>query len=198
MPAITMIRKLLSAVVGVLATPIKLGRKLKHRHRKSTWNKRHSKPVKLRVYNDCSFLISVYWINYEGTLQQFGTVRPGKVHVLNTFSTHPWRFKPSDGASKPVWTYAGRSAVLRLRPGGKLQVKQLATAEQQRQQDNDDCSWVKPEWGQYRQRGCVVGMPIMVGIMWLACGARLSPAVSAVRQACAVYLCMGRTHAADA
>eukprot|EP00882_Tetradesmus_deserticola_P023566 GHRQ01025657.1.p1 GENE.GHRQ01025657.1~~GHRQ01025657.1.p1 ORF type:complete len:341 (+),score=136.61 GHRQ01025657.1:292-1314(+) len=95
----------------------------------------------------------------------------------DTFSTHPWRFKASDGASKPVWTYVGRSAVLRLRPGGKLQVKQLATAEQQQQQDNDDCSWVKPEWGQYRQRGCVVGMPIMAydcvcdeAVSALACG----------------------------
>jgi hypothetical protein len=55
---------------------------------------------------------------------------------------------------------AGPSAVLRLQPGGKLQVKQLA--EEQQQQEEDDSSWVKPEWGQYRQRGSVAGMPIMV------------------------------------
>jgi hypothetical protein len=51
--------------------------------------------------------------------------------------------------------------VLRLQPGGKLQVKRLAATEQQ-QQDEDDGSWVKPEWGQYKQRGSVAGMPIMV------------------------------------
>jgi hypothetical protein len=56
---------------------------------------------------------------------------------------------------------AGPSAALRLQPGGKLQVKQLAE-EQQQQQQEEDSSWVKPEWGQYRQRGSVAGMPIMV------------------------------------
>ncbi|KAF6254715.1 hypothetical protein COO60DRAFT_1703205 [Scenedesmus sp. NREL 46B-D3] len=142
-----MIRKVLLAVAGILATPLKLGRKLRHRHPKSTWNDKYSKAAILKVYNECSFLISVYWINYEGVLQQYGTVRPGKIHSLNTFSTHPWRFKPSDGAAKPVWTYVGSSAVLRLQPGGKLQVKQLAAAEQQPQQEEDDGSWVKPEWG---------------------------------------------------
>jgi hypothetical protein len=64
--------------------------------------------------------------------------------------------------------FTGPSAVLRLQPGGKLQVKQLAASEEQQQQDDeDDCSWAKPEWGQYRQRGIVASMPIMVG--------RLSP-----------------------
>lgn len=59
---------------------------------------------------------------------------------------------------------AGSSAVLRLQPGGKLQVKRLAAAaEHQQQAEEDDSSWAKPEWGQYRQRGSVAGMPIMVG-----------------------------------
>uniref|UniRef100_A0A383VWG0 von Hippel-Lindau disease tumour suppressor beta domain-containing protein n=1 Tax=Tetradesmus obliquus TaxID=3088 RepID=A0A383VWG0_TETOB len=153
---------MLVAIAGALATPLKFRRKQKHRHHKSTWNDKRSKPAKLRVYNDCDFQISVYWVNYEGTLQQFGTVRPGRVHVLSTFNTHPWRFKPSDGSAKPVWSYMGSSAVLRLQPGGKLQVKRLAAAaEHQQQAEEDDSSWAKPEWGQYRQRGSVAGMPIM-------------------------------------
>jgi hypothetical protein len=57
----TMMVQLLLAAAGGLATCIKLRRKRKHRHHKSTWSDKHSKPVKLRVYNDCSFLISLYW-----------------------------------------------------------------------------------------------------------------------------------------
>lgn len=52
---------MLVAIAGALATPLKLRRKQKHRHHKSTWNDKRSKPAKLRVYNDCDFQISVYW-----------------------------------------------------------------------------------------------------------------------------------------
>lgn len=59
---------------------------------------------------------------------------------------------------------AGPSAVLQLLPNGKLKVAHLP--DEGAEQQVDDGSWKKPEWGQYRERGTVAGLPIMVR----ACG----------------------------
>jgi hypothetical protein len=46
-----------------------------------------------------------------------------------------------------------------LLPGGQLQVEPY-----QHNPEAYDTSWQSPAWGQYRQRGCVLDMPIMVRI----------------------------------
>lgn len=52
---------------------------------------------------------------------------------------------------------AGGSALLVLLPGGELQVQPF-----QENPDEQDSSWWDPAWGDYKQRSCVLGMPIMV------------------------------------
>jgi hypothetical protein len=54
----------------------------------------------------------------------------------------------------------GGSALLVLLPGGQLQVKPY-----QHNPEAHDNSWQDPAWGQYRQRGCVLDMPIMVRVL---------------------------------
>jgi hypothetical protein len=44
-------------------------------------------------------------------------------------------------------------------PGGKLEVKPY-----QQSPEEDDSSWQDPAWGAYKQRGCVLDMPIMVWV----------------------------------
>jgi hypothetical protein len=41
-------------------------------------------------------------------------------------------------------------------PGGKVRVEPYQDPE-------EDTSWRDPAWGEYKQRGSVMGMPIMVG-----------------------------------
>jgi hypothetical protein len=53
---------------------------------------------------------------------------------------------------------AGSSALLVVLPGGRLEVKPY-----QQSPEEDDTSWQDPAWGAYEERGCVLGMPIMVG-----------------------------------
>lgn len=43
-------------------------------------------------------------------------------------------------------------------PGGRLEVKPY-----QSHPDEDDSSWQDPAWGAYKQQGCVLALPIMVG-----------------------------------
>lgn len=44
-----------------------------------------------------------------------------------------------------------------LLPGGEAQVQPF-----QENPEEQDSSWWDPAWGDYKQRGCVLGMPIMV------------------------------------
>lgn len=39
----------------------------------------------------------IFWINYKGVQQHFGSLEPGQVRKINTFSTHPWVFRCSTG-----------------------------------------------------------------------------------------------------
>jgi hypothetical protein len=43
-----------------------------------------------------------------------------------------------------------------VKPGGQLQVQPYPD------EDESDTSWQDPAWGQYKQQGTVLGMPIMV------------------------------------
>ena len=52
---------------------------------------------------------------------------------------------------------AGGSALLVVLPSGKLEIKPY-----QQSPGEDDTSWQVPAWGAYKQRGAVLGMPIMV------------------------------------
>jgi hypothetical protein len=86
-----MIGKMLVAVAGAVATSLKLRRKPKHRHHRSTWSDRRSKPAKLRVYNDCSFQISLYWSVTTLAFAQAAAVAaatvaeyPGELNHLHT------------------------------------------------------------------------------------------------------------------
>jgi len=40
--------------------------------------------------NDSCERVQLYWIDYDGVLQDYGTLAPGQIHVQTTFVTHPW------------------------------------------------------------------------------------------------------------
>lgn len=119
----------------------------------STFTEGETEPIQLCIHNKTDCTIDVNWVDYSGELQKYSTVHPDGSYCLSSFSTHPWALTYGDGHHV---TYVGSSALLVLLPKGKLQVKPYQHAA-----DDDDSSWQDPAWGQYEQRGSVLGMPIM-------------------------------------
>lgn len=47
-------------------------------------------PVTLRVYNNSFEIVRMYWIDYSGRRQYFGSIWPGAGWSARTYATHPW------------------------------------------------------------------------------------------------------------
>jgi hypothetical protein len=54
-------------------------------------------PITINFANKCTIDIKIYWVNYEGQLQGYGTIPPGDNFKQSTYSGHPWLLKISDG-----------------------------------------------------------------------------------------------------
>lgn len=51
---------------------------------KSTWSSVKSTATRLKVCNKCPFTIDIFWVDYEGLLQPFEVVKPGRTHAIST------------------------------------------------------------------------------------------------------------------
>lgn len=52
---------------------------------------RHEKAAKLTVRNDTNKVAVLYWIQADGSLKEYETIKPGKSIVRPTFSGHRWQ-----------------------------------------------------------------------------------------------------------
>lgn len=51
---------------------------------------RGDSPTSITFINRLPIAVRIYWINYQGRRQYYGTVRPHKSYHQQTFLTHPW------------------------------------------------------------------------------------------------------------
>lgn len=50
--------------------------------------------------NKSARYVDIFWINYKGKQENFGTIEPGGQRKINTFSTHPWIFRSKGTGEK--------------------------------------------------------------------------------------------------
>ncbi|XP_026858049.1 von Hippel-Lindau-like protein [Electrophorus electricus] len=55
-------------------------------------------PTYIDFVNKSSGNARVWWLNFSGAPVSYGDIRPGQTLKMNTFLTHPWIFRASDGS----------------------------------------------------------------------------------------------------
>jgi hypothetical protein len=53
-------------------------------------SKKGTEKTNIVFHNATSGEVELYWINYHGRRESYGSIAPGKTQSLNTYSTHPW------------------------------------------------------------------------------------------------------------
>eukprot|EP00775_Hariotina_reticulata_P012948 gene12948-13076_t len=102
----------------------------------STWLDGKTEDVRLEVRNHSPLLLAAYWIDYEGKLQLYYTIKPDGAQII------------------------GLSATLTVLPRAQLKATSLQHSRSSAPDDSADTSWQRPEWGDYRERARVT-FPIM-------------------------------------
>jgi hypothetical protein len=49
-----------------------------------------TKKTNIVFHNATSRTVHLYWINYGGRRESYGSIAPGQTHSQPTYSTHPW------------------------------------------------------------------------------------------------------------
>lgn len=82
-----------------------------------TLRSRHSdEPAKLRFINESGATLILQWIDYNGGLKEYATLKPGADIVQDTFVTHPWVVAYEEGSCRQIFLPAPGNSVARLLP----------------------------------------------------------------------------------
>ncbi|XP_048862925.1 von Hippel-Lindau-like protein [Brienomyrus brachyistius] len=54
-------------------------------------------PTHVKFINKSRQMVRAWWLNFSGLPVSYGDIRPGGSLKMNTFLTHPWVFRTSDG-----------------------------------------------------------------------------------------------------
>ncbi|GLC35687.1 hypothetical protein PLESTB_000484000 [Pleodorina starrii] len=103
-----------SGTLAALADPLPPPPLTRPRSLRSTgW----SVPSELTVLNDLEGPLKVYWLNYDGDAELFGSLSPGSVFTVRTFESHAWRFvDATSGATVAEHVMAAGQQVVRVAP----------------------------------------------------------------------------------
>lgn len=55
-------------------------------------------PTYISFINKSNRTAEAWWLNFSGKPVSYGDINPGKSLQMNTYLTHPWMFRASDGA----------------------------------------------------------------------------------------------------
>ncbi|EFJ52169.1 hypothetical protein VOLCADRAFT_116201 [Volvox carteri f. nagariensis] len=76
-----------------------------------------SVPSELTVLNDLEVPLKLYWLNYDGDAELFGSLSPGSVFTVLTFESHAWRFVDgTSGATVAEHVMAAGQQIVRVAP----------------------------------------------------------------------------------
>jgi len=75
-----------------------------------------STPAQIEFRNDACERVQLYWIDYDGLPQNYGTLAPGQSLLLGTYVTHPWFVVGQSSGALAVFQPKPGLAVARIRP----------------------------------------------------------------------------------
>lgn len=73
-------------------------------------------PAEIEFVNDACESVTLYWIDYNGVHQDYGTLQPGQTAIQGTYVTHPWFVVGRQSGSLAVFQPVPGRAVARIRP----------------------------------------------------------------------------------
>ncbi len=73
-------------------------------------------PAEIEFVNDACESVTLYWIDYDGVHQNYGTLLPGQIAIQGTYVTHPWLVVGQQSGSLAVFQPVPGRAVARIRP----------------------------------------------------------------------------------
>ncbi len=82
-------------------------------------SKNSNTPAKLTFVNKTPESRTIIWINFNGQLQTYKTLAPGKSWSVNTFLTHPWLVTDGPGNCYGIYLASGGSRTVTLTRSGE-------------------------------------------------------------------------------
>lgn len=65
--------------------------------------------IQLRFSNQAGTPLSLFWLNYNGEAEPYGTIAPGRDLTVNTYFSHPWLLR--DAGERCVAAYVSSDLV---------------------------------------------------------------------------------------
>jgi hypothetical protein len=82
---------------------------------RNTLRSEHSRePTKITFVNQSGMYRAIMWIDFDGTLKDYGGLNSGEELVLDTFRTHPWMIATGPGDCLQIFLPAAEPATVRL------------------------------------------------------------------------------------
>ncbi|MEU6844770.1 hypothetical protein ABZ930_23140 [Streptomyces sp. NPDC046716] len=69
----------------------------------------------VRFINQTEVPVKLNWVDWEGQLQDYGTIQPGRDLVMNTYLGHPFLLRSTEGRDVAVVEPLARPAVVKIR-----------------------------------------------------------------------------------
>lgn len=80
-----------------------------------TFRSQHSRePTKITFVNQSGMYRALMWIDFDGTLKDYGGLNSGEEMVLDTFRTHPWMIATGPGDCLQIFLPAAEPSIVRL------------------------------------------------------------------------------------
>lgn len=75
-------------------------------------------PTKLKFVNKTSEAVDIFWLDFEGRRQRYGSIEPGEIFVQPTYATHPWVLADKKGSALAIFVATSKPASGILRATG--------------------------------------------------------------------------------
>jgi hypothetical protein len=83
-------------------------------------SERSTEPAKIRFVNESEGSVVIQWIDFDGTLKEYGELQPGAEIVRDTFITHPWIAAYQEGSCRQLFLPGDGVSIARLLPEDQL------------------------------------------------------------------------------
>lgn len=83
-------------------------------------SERSNEPAKIRFVNESEATLIIQWIDFNGSLKEYGELKPGAELTQDTFITHPWIAAYQEGSCRQMFLPGNGLSIARLRPENQL------------------------------------------------------------------------------
>lgn len=89
-------------------------------------------PVKIRFINQSGATRIIQWVDFNGSLQEFYTLKPGEQRLQETFLTHPWIAAYEEGSCVQMFMPGQPESIALLTPDGAINPRAAVTSAKSR------------------------------------------------------------------